>query len=92
MTQLNITFMHLLKSWMGKRGTTGSWLQDIGLASKKMNKIIMRRRRINIVVMPDGMGIAVIWIGISCESRATKIYEIYKTNMSGEIPPSNHSF
>ena len=34
-------------------------------------------------VLHSGRGISVRWIIIICESRATKIDEIYKTNMSG---------
>ena len=57
-----------------------------------MNKIIMLIRIINNIVLPSERGIAVIWIRISFKSRVTKKDEIHKTNISGETPPSNHSF
>ena len=41
MTQPSITIRHSLKLCMGEIGMTGSWLQDPGLASRKMNKIMM---------------------------------------------------
>ena len=72
----------------------GSWSQDPVMVSKyitNIEKIIMRRRIINNIVLPIGRGIAVLFTRYRNESRVNeKRHE--KSNMSGPIPPSNHSF
>ena len=70
--RLNIPVTQSLKSWMEKKGMTGSWSQGPGLVRKKMNKIIISIQMINNVVLTSVKSIAVIWTRMSSESRLTE--------------------